>query len=377
MSRAADIGLGAALAALVLATSLLEVGPPGPSGPLDLGAFALAAAAGAAVTFRLRFPATCLLAVNIITFAWFHFDYHGRLITIAPLIGCYTLAALRGLRPGVTGGLLTAAATVVTVRWALNGQWFSDQVFNAVPLEAAATALGAAVHYHRAFVAGAHEQAERIAEVRSDQTRRQAAEERLEIARELHDVFGHTMAAISVQAGVAVHVMHLKPEQASEALNTIKRISDEGLAEVQVLLGAMRSPDMRTATGGLAQLGKLLDTAGVAVELVVRGEDRTVPVAVDVAAFRIIQESLTNIRRHARASSVRVELNYDAHHGEMLEITVRDDGKPADAATTVGGHGIDGMRARSRKLGGTLTAGPRPEGGFEVRCALPIRKDSR
>lgn len=369
MPRPADLALGAALVALVLVAGVLPVGPPGPSGPLDLGAVALAMAAGAAVASRRRFPLACLLVVNVATVAWFQLDYHGRLITIAPLIGCYTLAAHRGWKAGVLGGLFTAAVTVVAVRLALGGQWFGDQVFNAVPLEAAATALGAAVHSHRAFAAGARERAERIAQARSDQTRRQAAEERLEIARELHDVFGHTMAAISVQAGVAVHVMQRRPEQAAQALNTIKRISDEGLAEVQVLLGAMRTPDLRTATGGLAKLDKLLDTAGVEVDLVVRGEDQTVPVAVDLAAYRIIQESLTNVRRHARASRVRLELTY----GEQLEIVVRDDGKPGAVPTTVGGHGIAGMRARAEKLGGTLTAG-RVEDGFEVRCALPVGK---
>ncbi|MEV7612550.1 sensor histidine kinase [Streptomyces sp. NPDC089799] len=375
MLRAADIGLGAGLAALVLATGFLRVGPSGPSGALDLGAVALAAVAGAGVASRRRLPLACLLLLNLVTFAWFHLDYHGRLITVAPLIGCYTLAAYRGLIAGVAGGLLAAVTTVLAVRTGVNGEWFGDQVFNAVTLEAAAVALGGAVRYHQAFAAGAREQAERIAEATSEQARRQAAEERLEIARELHDVFGHTMAAISVQAGVAVHVMHRKPEQASEALNTIKRISDEGLAEVQVLLRAMRSPDMRTATGGLDRLENLLDTAGVDVELTVHGEDRTVPVAVDVAAFRIIQESLTNVRRHARASTVQVELDYGSREGGTLRIAVRDDGRPVDAATAVGGHGIEGMRARAAKLGGTLRAGRRPEGGFEVHCTLPTGKE--
>lgn len=370
MPRPADLALGASLVVLVLLGGALAVGPPGPTGPLDLGAVVLAMAAGAAVAVRRRLPVACLLAVNVATVAWFHLDYHGRLITIAPLIGCYTLAAHRGWKAGVLGGLLTAAVTVLAVRLALDGEWFGDQVFNAVPLEAAATALGAAVHSHRAFAAGARERAERIAQARSDQTRRQAAEERLEIARELHDVFGHTMAAISVQAGVAVHVMRRRPEQAAEALNTIKRISDEGLAEVQVLLGAMRSEDLRTATGGLAKLDKLLDTAGVKVDVVVRGEDHTVPVAVDLAAYRIIQESLTNVRRHARASRVRLELTY----GEVLEIVVKDDGTPGEMPTTVGGHGIDGMRARAEKLGGALTAG-RVADGFEVRCALPTGRE--
>lgn len=368
MTRAADIALGAGITVLVLAAGVLGWGPPGPAGAMDLGAVAIAVATGAAIAVRRRFPVVTLVVVNLATVGWYLL-YPGRLITTAPLVGCYTLAAHRGWKAGVAGGLFTAVVTVLTVRFALGGEWFGDQVFNAVPIEAAATALGAAIHSHRAFAAGAKERAERIAETRTEQARRQAAEERLEIARELHDVFGHTMAAISVQAGVAAHIMSRRPERATEVLHTIKRISDDGLAEVQVLLGAMRAPDLRTATGGLAKLDKLLATAGVRVDLAVRGGNRTVPVAVDLAAFRVIQESLTNVRRHADATSVRLELVY----GDALEIVVRDDGAPHDTPTTVGGHGIEGMRARAEKLGGTLTAG-RVDGGFEVRCVLPIRK---
>ncbi|MEU0631190.1 sensor histidine kinase [Streptomyces sp. NPDC005989] len=373
MSRAGDAAVGTGLVLVILAGGMLELGPPGPSGSLGWGAVTLAIVAGVTTAMRRRFPAACLAVVNADTFAWFHLDYHGRLITIAPLIGCYTLAAGRGWRAGAAGGMLTTVCTFLTVRFTLSGGWFADQVFNAVPLVAAATALGTAVHLHRAFAEGARDWAERLAEARSDQARRQAAEERLEIARELHDVFGHTMAAISVQAGVAVHVMRRRPEQAAEALNTIKRISDGGLAEVQVVLGAMRSEDLHTATGGLAKLDKLLDIPGVGVELALGGEDRTIPVAVDLAAYRIIQESLTNVRRHAHgATRVRIELTY----GERLRIVVHDDGRPADVSTTVGGNGIEGMRARAEKLGGTLTAARTADEGFEVWCELPIRKDS-
>ncbi|WP_158847390.1 sensor histidine kinase [Saccharothrix deserti] len=376
MARA-DIALGGGLAALVLGLSLLGVGPEGPEGPLDWGAVALVVALGVAVALRRRNPWLVVLATNAITLAWFHFDYHGRLVTVAPLIACYTLAAHRGWRAGVGGALVTAAVTVVVVRLTLGGAWFDDQVVNAIPLEAAATALGAAVHSHRAFRAGARERAERIAEARSEQAEEQAkaraAEERLEIARELHDVFGHTMAAISVQAGVAVHVMERKPEQAAEALQAIKRISDDGLAEVQVLLGVMRSENVRalTATGGLAQLEKLLVVAGVEVELSVSGDDRAVPVGVDLAAFRIVQESLTNVRRHAGASKVWLTLSYGE---DSLEVVVRDNGSPGvTQSTPVGGHGIEGMRARARALGGELSAG-RLADGFEVRCRLPTRE---
>ncbi|MFD8827216.1 sensor histidine kinase [Streptomyces sp. NPDC059605] len=372
MIRAGDVAVGAGLVLVVLAGGLLELGPPGPSGPMGPGAVVLAVVAGVATALRRRFSVGCLAVADAATFAWFHLGYQGRLITTAPLIGCYALAAGRGWRAGVAGGVLTSLCTLLTVRFVLSGDWFTDQVFNAVPLVAAATALGAAVHSHRAFARGARDWAERLAEARSDQARRQAAEERLEIARELHDVFGHTMAAISVQAGVAVHVMRRRPEQAAEALNTIKRISDEGLAEVHVVLGAMRSENLCTTTGGLSRLDRLLDIPGVRVELTRTGENRTVPVTVDLAAYRIVQESLTNVRRHAHgATRVRIELV----HGERLRIVVRDDGRPGGASTTVGGNGIEGMRARAEKLGGTLTAARTADEGFEVRCELPIRKD--
>ncbi|MEU2133155.1 sensor histidine kinase [Streptomyces sp. NPDC018352] len=339
---------------VILAGGMLELGPPGPSGSLGWGAVALAVVAGVTTAMRRRFPAACLAVVNADTFAWFHLDYHGRLITIAPLIGCYTLAAGRGWRAGAAGGMLTRCSTPFP--------WWPPPPRSARPC----TCTGRSRRGRATGRSGWPRPG-------SDQARRQAAEERLEIARELHDVFGHTMAAIRVQAGVAVHVMRRRPEQAAEALNTIKRISDGGLAEVQVVLGAMRSEDLHTATGGLAKLDRLLDIPGVGVELALGGEDRTIPVAVDLAAYRIIQESLTNVRRHAHgATRVRIELTY----GERLRIVVHDDGRPADVSTTVGGNGIEGMRARAEKLGGTLTAARTADEGFEVWCELPIRKDS-
>ncbi|NUT91979.1 MAG: two-component sensor histidine kinase [Saccharothrix sp.] len=371
MSRVplADVALGGGLAVLVLGSSVLEVGPPGPAGSTGWAAVGLAVVLAAALAVRRRLPASTLVAVNAVTALWFALDYHGRLVTASALIGCYTLAAHRGWKAGVVGGVATAVVTVLTVRFTLGGQWFSDQVLNAIPLEAAATALGAAVFSHRAFAAGARERAERIAQARSEQAKAQAAEERLVIARELHDVFGHTMAAISVQAGVAVHVMERRPEQVVESLNAIKRISDDGLAEVRVLLGVMRSDEPRTltASGGLKHLDKLLDVPGVSVELKTTGT-RPLPLAVDLAAFRIIQESLTNVRRHANATRVHLELTYRATD---LEVVIRDNGT---GAGTGNGHGIEGMKARAQALGGTLTAGP-ADGGFEVRCTLPAKGD--
>jgi signal transduction histidine kinase len=378
-SYAVDALLGAGVAAIALVAGATGIGPDGPDGrAIGPGAVALAAVLVAALAVRRRAPLVTVVATNAITMAWFLIGYPGRLLTLGPLIACYTVAARRGWRWGAAGGLLTVAFTAVTVRVALNGEWLSDQVYNAVMLEVATVALGAAVHSHRAYAAGAREQAERIAEARAEQARRRAAEQRLEIARELHDVFGHTMAAISVQAGVAVHVMRRRPEQAAEALTTIKQISDEGLAEVQTLLGVLRGAGNGGTPGGLGRLDSLLDVAraaGIRANLTVRGDRRALPPAVDLAAFRIVQESLTNVRRHANAETVCVELTY---HPDNLDITVRDNGSSAgpSGSTPAGGNGIRGMLGRATALGGALTAGPGAGGGFEVRCWLPTKEVS-
>ncbi|HEY9412804.1 MAG TPA: histidine kinase [Jiangellaceae bacterium] len=378
----ADALLGAAVGIGVVAAGFGDVGPTGPGGDMDALATVMGATAGLVLMLRRAFPVSVLVVTNGLTLGWYLIGYPGRLMTLAPLIACYTLAAHRGWRWGAVGGVGTIAVTMVAVRFGLGGGWLDDQVVNAVMLEVAVIALGAAVHSHRAFAAGVAEHADRVAENRAEQARRAAAEKRLELARELHDVFGHTMAAISVQAGVAVHVMHRQPAQATEALTTIKRISDDGLAEVRVLLGVMRDPgDPLPRSGSFArQLEGLLDVSrstGLDATLAVHGDIRPLPAPVELAVFRIVQESLTNVRRHARADTVRVRLDVGPDH---LVVTVRDDGGTAasaapdvraTAATAPAGHGIEGMRARAVGLGGRFSAGAVP-GGFEVRTVLPL-----
>ncbi len=373
-----DISLGIAMGVIIMVFS--GVGPSGVDRhPIDAAAAGLAVAATVAVVARRMVPLFALLAANAITVTWFLIGYDGRLITIAPLIATYTVASCRGWRLGIVGGLISIAATMVAIRSFFQASWYDDRTINAATLVAATVALGAAVHYHHAYVKQAQEQAERLAETRAEQALRLAAEERLEIARELHDVFGHTMAAVSVQAGVAVHVMNRRPHQAAEALTAIKRVSDEGLAEVQVLLAILRGEDPGTAAfpGRLAHVGKLVATTrdgNLPVEFTVSAAVRQLPVEVEVAAYRIVQESLTNVRRHARADAVWVEIDYGDRD---LTVVVRDDGAgPADAADDVGGHGIVGMRMRTVELGGIFSAGRLPTGGFEVRAVLPVARET-
>jgi signal transduction histidine kinase len=229
-----------------------------------------------------------------------------------------------------------------------------------------------------AYVAGCElwrARAERLAQARAaraETERRQAGEERLRIARELHDLLGHHVSLINVQAGVALYLMDQDPEQARGALATIKESSGELLREMRTTLGVLRGVDEeppRTPTAGLAVLDRLVadnEAAGLPVSLAV--DVPTLPAGVDLAAYRIVQESLTNVRKHAGASRATVSITADP--GE-LRILVQDDG---NGSTGAPGNGLVGMRERAAALGGTLVHGPAPGGGFRVEARLPLEQ---
>jgi signal transduction histidine kinase len=219
---------------------------------------------------------------------------------------------------------------------------------------------------------------------REERARRRATDERLAIARELHDVLAHSISLINVQAGTALEVMDRRPEQARIALEAIKLASREALGEVRSVLGVLRSPDgdgataaaaPRRPTAGLARLDELAEgarAAGLKVRILTEGETRPLPAGVDLAAYRIVQEALTNVVRHAHADEVEVRVGY----GERgVRLIVADDGRgsaaPVGERLTGGGNGLPGMRERAAALGGVLTAGPRPGGGFAVEAELP------
>jgi signal transduction histidine kinase len=239
-------------------------------------------------------------------------------------------------------------------------------------LIAAGWALGYAVRQHRAYTEAMHDQAERRA-------RTQIAEERLRIARELHDVVAHSMSLIAVQAGVANYVIGARPEEAVRVLSSIEQASRAALRETRRLLGLLRDDDgVRLApefgpAPGLADLDELIartGDAGVRVDLEVRGRPRPLPAGVDLAAYRIVQEALTNVVKHAAARTARVLVTYE---DDGLRIEVTDDGRGGDVTGT--GHGIVGMRERAGLYGGRLRAGPRPARGFEVVARLPFEAE--
>jgi signal transduction histidine kinase len=221
---------------------------------------------------------------------------------------------------------------------------------------------------------------ERAAEarrMRAEEERRQASEERLRIARELHDVLAHSISMINVQAGVALHLMDERPEQARTALTAIKDASKEALSEVRSVLGVLRQVDEsapRSPTAGLDRLDDLLARArgaGLTVRTQTTGARRPLPAGTDLAAFRIVQEAVTNVTRHAGPGvTARVHLTYGE---DGLRIEVDDDGRGAPGDLPTGGNGIAGMRERVSALGGELSVGPNDDGrGFHVRARLPL-----
>lgn len=219
---------------------------------------------------------------------------------------------------------------------------------------------------------------ERFAEARrarEQEARRRASEERLRIARELHDVLAHNISLINVQSGVALHLIDEHPEQARTALAAINEASADALREVRSALSALRGDGEqppRAPTAGLDGLDELVSRAsagGLDVSLDVRGDRRPLPASVDLAAFRIVQESLTNVVRHAGATAASVKLTYG--DGE-LTVQIEDDGRGGAAAN--GGSGIAGMRERAVALGGRLDAGPGSRGGFRVSAHLPLER---
>jgi signal transduction histidine kinase len=205
------------------------------------------------------------------------------------------------------------------------------------------------------------------------------AAERLQIARELHDMIAHSIGVIAIQAAAGRRLIDTRPDQARDALSTIEDTSRETLAALRRTVSALRRAETGDAplgpAPGLAELDRLVAStmaAGVEVEVRRRGTPRPVAADIDLAAFRIIQEALTNVVRHAKTRDCRVTLIY---HETELAVEVDDDGPVAQVPCS--GHGITGMRERAALLNGRFAAGPRPEGGFRVAAHLPLPEGAR
>jgi signal transduction histidine kinase len=299
---------------------------------------------------------------------------------LAILLLLYTLAAYRPRRVSVPGlaVCLIGAVTAVGV-WAPRGVGAVDRILLATVLFSGtalvAWVLGDSMRYRRAYLTALEDRAARLERERDAQAQIAAAAERARIARELHDVIAHNVSVMVVQADGAGYALRRDPERAGQALTAISRTGRQALAEMRRLLGVLRSDDQQADLApqpGLEQLRELLDQAreaGMSVSFTLEGPVRPLPEGAELAAYRVVQESLTNTRKHGGlAATAAVTLRYEPD-GLLLQVT--DDGLGAAAATEGPGHGLTGMRERVEMYGGTVRAGPLPSGGYQVTARLP------
>lgn len=289
---------------------------------------------------------------------WWHGHHDsgpGAFGIVILVIGGLALTARRRYPAGVLA--VTLAATFGAVALGVWTAWLALIV-----------AIGSAVRARRRAAA---EAAAAVRHSELEERLRRASEERLAMARDLHDVVAHNISVINVQANTALHLMDRQPERARQALTAIHEVSRQALGELGSVLGVLRrsAAPLAPAPGldGLGELAARACSAGIAVDITIEGTRRELPAGVGLAAYRIVQEALTNTVRHSGGTAATVRLKYEP---EAMEIEVTDDGAGGSAAHG-GGNGVAGMTERALALGGTLAAGPRPGGGFGVLARLP------
>jgi signal transduction histidine kinase len=341
----------------------------------------LSAAAAVVLVFRRRAPTLTLAASGGLVLALFAVDHAaGSIAVVAPAAALYSLALLRGRGHVVIGALAAATAVVIADVFFVGGHAYTLtlQTVGHAALVAVPVLAGEALRNHRANVRLLRERLELAERTREEEAQRRVEQERLRIARELHDVVAHTLTTINVQAGVARHLLERQPEHAEGALATIESASHDALQELRAILGVLREPGQEPPplepTPKLGTVEALIQQArgGGEVHFQVLGErpDR-LPEAVQLAAYRIVQESLTNSRRHAPGKAAEVTVAFDSDRLRLMieNATVNGDGSDGAGAD---GIGIVGMRERALAIGGTLEAS-RTGDRFRVAAELPYR----
>jgi signal transduction histidine kinase len=314
---------------------------------------------------------------------------HGEMVLAAPLIALYTVAESSSRRRALFIGCLAVLALGGIHILIKPSSSLGSYDLALAALGGLAIAAGDASRSRRAYVIEARARAQQAEADREAEAARRVTEERLRIARELHDVIGHHLALIYVQSGVATHVLTDPPARAREALDHIHAASKAALGELGETIGLLRQPGEQTAPTepniGLAGVDDLLAEfrrSGLIITAHVDGPARPVAVAADLTAYRVIQESLTNVSKHAGPTTVEVRLSYQP---DRLRVVIDNsstrDAQHRIATGTVGdngsGHGLVGMRERVTALGGTLHAGRRPDGGYRVTATLPLTAASQ
>jgi signal transduction histidine kinase len=341
---------------------------------------------------RRSHPVITLWTTIVVAVAYYPMGYPDGPVGFVFVIGLYTAAAECRLFVSLAAAAAINAGFVLTTLWrGTGGDKDAEQIMGAESVAGLTfflllvIALGQYVRNRRQHIAAIERRAAEAERTREQEALRRAAEERLRIARELHDVLAHQISLINVQAGAALHRRD-DPEQAYASLEAIKRASKDTLRELRGVLGVLRQVD--TEEGGppvapapsLSRVAELLEqtsAAGLKVELAEPLPQMQLPAPVDLAGYRIVQEALTNAVRHAGASTATVEIRCTT---DAVIVQIDDDGAgttespvPEGASGGGGGNGLRGMAERAASVGGEVTAGPGPGGGFRVWARLPLR----
>lgn len=357
----ADTALAVAIAVLAVGVTALSDIFSTVDREVDALAIGLAAVAGLMLAVRRRYPLVTLAVVTVSCTTYLVSGYPYGPILFAYFVAVYTVARYL---PWSRSAPASLAALAVLLTHLITNDAAFDGFLGLIPGSAWAIvpfAVGLTVRVHR----------EAVARERAEEVRRHAYDERLRVAQEVHDVVGHGLAAIKMQAEIALHLLADKPEQAETALVAISRTSTEALDEVRSTLSVVRrEDDSRAPAPSLARLEELrqrMAESGMRVDLTTTGSPRELPVAADLAGYRVVQESLTNVLRHGAGNTATVRISWEA---DEVVIAVANPAPAVEAGP--GGLGIPGMRQRVTSLGGTFSAGPTGDGRFEVRARIPL-----
>ncbi|TDE11236.1 sensor histidine kinase [Jiangella asiatica] len=348
---------------------------------VTVAAVAAIVVASLPVLLRRRAPVSAFVLAMALLFAVL--TVAGIYVTIAiPAMICgYGLAEARGRRAALGAALAALPVVVLMLQVYSPHGYFTRDTLKNLGFVALPLALGVAAHDRRAYTAALVERAESAERTREEEALRRVGEERLRIARDVHDVVAHAMVAINVQAGVGAHLLDRDAEQARSTLRDIKRVSGEALGDLRSMLGLLREDDHDPGsaapvrpTQGMAEIEDLregLGSAGVELDVDLDPAIDTLPAAIDATGYRIVQEALTNVMRHVGPTSARVRVT---HRDHMVVIEVENDRGygPTPLDGTGSGNGLRGMRERAAAVGGSLEAGPRAGGGWRVAASLPV-----
>ncbi|WP_214322792.1 sensor histidine kinase [Nonomuraea sediminis] len=366
-----DSVLAGVLTALAVTQAILSA-----HSPVAL-AYLLAVLTSAPLVLRRRHPVAVLAVITVSLIGCGLADYPNGFQTLSVLVGLYTVAAYR--REGYRDGVLALAlmASILVPDLIGSGLTFAavNNLFENVLQLGASWAIGEVVRSRRLRHQDLVEHARHLEIEREEKALRAVAEERVRIARELHDVVAHHLSVISIQSGAGGRLIATEPDTAREAFSAIATTTREALTELRHLLSVLRltpetGEDSYAPQPGLAQLDTLLERArlsGLSIQRATSGQVRPLPPGVDRCLYRIAQESLTNVLKHAPYANMALTLTY---HPAAVTLQVTDDG-PATTGAGSPGHGLIGMRERAALYGGTLTAGPREHGGYTVTAHLP------